>query len=117
MKNFIILYFAYLPFFGFAQVKQTLENVNDGYELYIVDENLNHIFQKKSEVEGEDFSYITYSLRIPNQNDPMVVLSFIDQDSTDLRKAIRGGNGSGYDFNFFMIAEYIRLNSSKKINT
>ncbi|WP_159429431.1 hypothetical protein [Psychroflexus halocasei] len=76
-------------------------SADDGYELYIVDENLNHIFKKSSEIEGEDFSFISYNLRIPNQNDPMVVLSFTDQDSTSLRKAIRGGNGSGYDFNFF----------------
>lgn len=101
MNNFIILFIACLPFFGFAQDKQILESADDGYELYIVDENLNHIFQKKSEVEGEDFSYITYSLRIPNQNDPRIEFSFIDQDSTDLGWTIKGGNGSDYDFNFF----------------
>ncbi|MGO1752338.1 MAG: hypothetical protein ACTHYV_07585 [Psychroflexus sp.] len=101
MKNFIILFITCLPICVLLQDKQTLGSADDGYELYIVDENLNHIFKKSSEIEGEDFSFISYNLRIPNQNDPMVVLSFTDQDSTSLRKAIRGGNGTDYDFNFY----------------
>lgn len=117
MKNFIILFITCLPICVLSQDKQTLGSADDGYELYIVDENLNHIFKKSSEIEGEDFSFISYNLRIPNQNDPMVVLSFTNQDSTDLGWTVKGGNGSDYDFNFFYDSRNIRSNSSKKMNT
>jgi hypothetical protein len=45
MKNFIILFFACLPFFGFCQHKKTPYS-KKGYKLHLVYENLDNIFNK-----------------------------------------------------------------------
>jgi len=59
------------------------------------------IFTKQIETGNEDFKYIVYSLKIPNQKEPWFIFKFKDRDSLEIAYTVIGGNGNGYDFNFF----------------
>ncbi|SEA70998.1 hypothetical protein [Psychroflexus halocasei] len=100
MRYFIFILVLFYPLFGFCQQKKTPYS-KKGYKLHLVYENSDNIFNKPIVVINKELEYIVYSLRIPNQNDPSFVLSFTDQDSTDLGWTVKAGNGSDYDFNFF----------------
>lgn len=95
MRQIIIIFLLFTVNISISQSKKS-------YNLYLVNnEKCELHFKKSSKIEGKDSYAISYSMRIPNQNDPRIEFSFIDQDSTDLGWTIKGGNGSDYDFNFF----------------